>query len=332
MATLAEDKKPAAGQQFFPIALAIMQPGTLAPVDIYIRTDSPAAYRLYKKGRTELSEQVRQRLLERGVAELYLRREEEDAYYDYVEANVDAIVGDALLPPEEACRIVYQSSSRVMYDVFENPRSGTNLKRAQKMVEGAVQSIMNNPDALWQMTSIASHHYYTYTHCVNVCAFLVAASKELLGITERAELEQIGIGGMLHDIGKSEIPEGILSKPGKLNDEEWSYVRQHPVLGEELLTDQRDLSPTARVIIRHHHEHADGSGYPDGLTVEEVDRVVRLATLVDVYDALTTERSYAPARPPYRALGLMLEEMAPELDQDLLRDFVQFLGPGSEEA
>ncbi|MGD2174399.1 MAG: HD domain-containing protein [Candidatus Brocadiaceae bacterium] len=314
-------------EQYFPVSLAIMQPGTMAPVNIYIASGSPPTYNLYKTVRAALSEEVRERLLDHGVQELYVRSQDEGAYYEYVEENIESIIRDDLLPPEKASEIVYTSSSRVMEDVFEDPRSGKNLQRARRMVKGSVLSILKSPDSLWEMTAMASHDYYTYTHCVNVCMFLLAASRDLLAVTDPPRLERIGLGGMLHDIGKSQVPGQILNKPGKLTAEEFELVKEHPPAGVELVSRHMDVPGITAEVIRNHHEHFDGSGYPDGRAEEDVSPVTRLSTIIDVYDALTTERCYAPARNPYGALELMLTAMRDQFDSSLLESFVRFLGP-----
>jgi HD-GYP domain-containing protein (c-di-GMP phosphodiesterase class II) len=315
-------------QDLFPVPLAVMQPGTAAPVDLYLLSQNPRRVTLYKKAGAHLREEVRERLMANHVGELHLHKKDEKAYQDYVEENIDTIIRDDLLPPEQASRLVYDSSSRVMEDTFANPRSGRNVQRAQAMVGATVQSIMKDPNALWHMTDMATHDYYTYTHCVHVCVFLVAGARELLGIEDKRALERIGLGGMLHDIGKSQIPEEILNKPARLTPEEFDEVKRHPLAGVDIVKDRKGVPRQSLKVIRSHHEHFDGSGYPDALGREGIDAVSRLATIVDVYDALTTKRSYADARSSYEALQLMLNQMAPQFDVGLLRRFVKFLGPG----
>ncbi|MGD2174400.1 MAG: HD domain-containing phosphohydrolase [Candidatus Brocadiaceae bacterium] len=314
-------------QQFFPISLAVMQPGTLAPVDLYIRVPGATSYTLYRSARTPLTEEIRQRLLDRGVNALHLRSEDKDAYYGYVEEHIQQIVRDELLPLEEACSLVYESSTRVMKEVFEDPRSGKSIQRAERMVDATVLAIMKEPDALWYMTAMASHDYYTYTHSVNVCVFLIAATRELLDVDSTSRLRQIGLGGLLHDIGKSRVPGDILSKPGPLSEEEFDMVKQHPLAGLEIVEQVRSLPLEPTSIIRSHHERLDGSGYPDGLSGEAIAWLPRLAGIIDTYDALTTKRSYAAVRTPFEALQLMLSEGEDRLDLDLLHRFVKFLGP-----
>jgi len=313
--------------EYLPMALGVMQPGTLAPVDLFIHVGPPAGYLLYKKAQDELREDIRERLVEHGVDSLYVRSSDEDVFYEYVEEHISTIIRDGLVPAENACKLVYDTSSRVMEDTFDEPRAGRNLRRAHRMVQATVQTIMKDPEGLWHMTSIASHDYYTYTHCVHVSMFLVAASYDILGIRDAKMLRLIGSGGILHDIGKSEIPREILNKPGKLTEEEFKKVKEHPVLGLDLVRDDRYLEAAAARIISGHHEHYDGGGYPAGLSGERIDRIVRLSTIIDVYDALTTTRCYADARSAYKALDMMFHEMDEAFDVNILEAFVQFLGP-----
>ncbi len=313
--------------EYVPVALGVMQPGTLAPVDLFIHVGPPAGYLLYKKAQDELREDIRERLIEHGVDSLYLRSSDKVAFHEYVEEHISTIIRDDLVPPEQASKLIYDTSARVMEDTFEEPRAGRNLRRAHRMVEATVQSIMKDPDGLWHMTSIASHDYYTYTHCVHVSMFLVAAAYDIVGIRDAKMLRRIGNGGILHDIGKSEIPEEILNKPGKLTPEEFEKVKEHPKRGLNLVQDDRRLEAAAARIISGHHERYDGNGYPSGLSGERIDRIVRLATIIDVYDALTTNRCYASARSAYKAIQIMLHEMDSAFDTNMLQDFIRFLGP-----
>ena len=318
---------PQQRSECFAVPLGVMQPGTVAPVDLYIGPGDGSEVILYKSAGAPLQEETRSRLLERGVARLFLSKKDERTYREYVEANLEAIIRDDIMPREEVSQLVYESSSRVMGDVFENPRSGGHLRRARRMVEATVQAVLKDPSSLWCMASVASHDYYTYTHCVNVGMFMAAAAHDILGVTDRQELNAIGLGGVFHDIGKTEVPEQILSKPGKLTAEEFEIIKKHPVNGLELVLQHQKLAPVSSHIIRHHHERFAGGGYPSSKPEADMPAQVRLATIVDVYDALTTNRSYAKARTPFAALELMMEQMNGHFDPDLLKAFVRFLGP-----
>ncbi len=319
-----------AKEEFFPLPLAVMQPGTTAPIDLYLYEHDPPRYLLYKRAATPLTDEIRQRLLDNGVEELYVRTEDEDAFYEYVEEQIHAIMADDLLPLDQAVPIVYQTGIRTMKTVLEDPRSGENVKKAAKVVEPIVDAVLKSEDPVADITSLIAHDYYTYTHCMNVCVLLVAASRELLGISQQTPLRTIGLGALLHDLGKSRISEDILNKPGKLTEEEFAEIKRHPEYGLELARRYVSLTDTAARIMKNHHEHYDGSGYPDGLEGDQIHPVVRLSTVVDVYDALTTKRPYAPASTPYEALTIMAEKMKGHFGLNELRGFIRFLGPRDE--
>jgi len=150
--------------------------------------------------------------------------------------------------------------------------------------------------------SIESADSYTYGHCGRVAAYAVAVA-EALGLSQ-VELTTIRLGAYLHDVGKVKVPHEILNKPGRLTAEEFEVIKQHPAWGLELLAGIEfpwDLKP----IIRWHHEKHDGSGYPDRLAGEQIPRAAQIICIVDVYDALTTTRSYRPAMTHQQAIACM---------------------------
>lgn len=323
-----EATEAAQTQEFFPVHLAVMQPGTVAPVDLYIKPARAAAHTLYKAAQTPLDMDVRDRLLDRGVSRLFLRKKDERAYRAYVEENITRMICDDLLPMEEACVLVYESSANIMDDVFRDPRAGRNMQRAYNVVEATVTSILKDPAALWHMTGVAASDYQTYTHCVNVSMFLVGACQRVLGVDDPQTLKRIGTGAIFHDVGKSQIDREVLEKhPAKLTRDEAHAIRMHPAAGLELVEGHGEVSPTTASIIRWHHECMDGTGYPDGLSGERLGKVVRLAAIADVYDTLTTDRPHEPAMSAFEALQVMSTDMKGRLDPSLLQLFIQFLGP-----
>jgi len=135
------------------------------------------------------------------------------------------------------------------------------------------------------------------------------------------DLETLRVACLLHDIGKVGIPDAILTKPGPLTEEERKIVQQHPVIGESICAPLKSLRHVLPVI-RHHHEHMDGSGYPDGLRGDRIPLKARILQIADIYDALTTDRPYRDALPPHEALDVLAREAQRGwLDQWLVRRF-----------
>ena len=153
--------------------------------------------------------------------------------------------------------------------------------------------------------SVEAKDPYTNDHCDRLARLSVALG-EKLGLTQE-QLKALHRGGILHDLGKIGIPDAILLKPGPLNDVERAVVREHPAIGERICRPLKSLR-LVLPIIRHHHERWDGSGYPDGLAGEAIPVTARALQVVDVYDALTTQRPYKPAYSHDQACAIMREE------------------------
>lgn len=174
--------------------------------------------------------------------------------------------------------------------------------------------------------STESKDRYTQGHCERVAetSCRLAAA---VGYSE-ADLLWFRIGALLHDVGKLIVPSEVLNKPGRLTREEWELMKRHPQAGVELLSDVEfpwDILP----IVRSHHECWDGSGYPEGLIGEEIPLVARIVCLADVYDALTTERSYKAALPPIEALAAMRRDAGRQFDPELYEVFERMMTSSS---
>lgn len=164
---------------------------------------------------------------------------------------------------------------------------------------------------------------YTEGHTERVSQYSIFLG-ERLGLSDR-KLETLRIGALIHDIGKIGIDQNILNKPGKLTTEERRHIEMHPVLGEEICSPLKALHEVGE-IIRSHHEKLDGSGYPDGLKGDEISLETRIVTVADIFDALTTERSYRKALPVNQAIAIMKEEAAQgKLDAELIDEFESML-------
>lgn len=170
--------------------------------------------------------------------------------------------------------------------------------------------------------TLRQHHNYTFRHSMHVTG-TVSIFAQSIGIGGR-DLEHLTAGGMLHDVGKAQISNELLNKPGKLSDEEWEILRQHPDNARAILETDVGLAPEIADIAIHHHEALDGSGYPSGLKGAQVNDFVRLVAIADIYSALLDKRAYKPSYSKSEALEIM-EGMTNQLDQALLKPFREFV-------
>ena len=202
--------------------------------------------------------------------------------------------------------------------------NGINSKKVHKTVENMVGSIFRNRDALASLVRIKSFDRYVFTHSVNVCILSLIIGRNMgLG---RDKLSDIGMGAILHDIGKMLIPEYILHKPGALTEAEFAEVRKHPELGAEVISMSKDISDDSIKIISQHHESYSGKGYPLGIKGEDIHLYARIASVADIYDAMTSDRVYRRAVTPNEVLQKMYMLRFSHYDPEFVERLIKALG------
>ena len=191
------------------------------------------------------------------------------------------------------------------------------------VVDNVSAAIEKNRRAFLKVLRLKSKDEYTYLHSVAVCALMVALSRQL-GLDD-ATTAEMGTAGLLHDIGKMAVPLNVLNKPAKLTDEEFALMQTHPEKGYRLLEQTPELPPLALDVCRHHHEKMDGTGYPHRLKGNQISLAARMGAICDVYDALTSNRSYKAAWSPAESVTRM-HEWQGQFDPDLLFAFMKSVG------
>lgn len=308
---------------FFGISLETLRIDSVTDFDLYLPSHGRPPV-LYRQAQLPFSDEVRQRLVSARVKRLLVSRNQKEAYQLYVERNLGLILADETLPLDTRSGLLYEASTHVIRQVIADPRAGDLLQRSSNIVENTVTFLYSNPHAFRSLMRVMSFDYYTYTHSVNVFVFSMALAQHLP--FEESELRKFGYGALLHDIGKSQIDPAIVNCKGKLDAEQWEQMRRHPGLGHVILIEQGVTNEIILDVTLHHHEKLTGNGYPDGLPPEQITPWVRVSTICDIFDALTTRRSYKPAMNSFPGLRLMRDEMSKEIDQDFFRVFVSLLG------
>jgi putative nucleotidyltransferase with HDIG domain len=183
---------------------------------------------------------------------------------------------------------------------------------------GTVVSNIEDDGLVHWIDIVRKHHGQTYQHCLLVTGVAVAFGQHL-GFSS-ADRKKLAFAGLLHDVGKAKIPVAILEKAGPLDASEVEVMKQHPVLGFEVLQRVPGLNPDMLDMVVHHHEYLDGSGYPHGLGADKLSDFVRLMTIADIFGALIERRSYKPPLSGATAFAI-LQNMGGKLDQDIVRAF-----------
>ncbi len=225
---------------------------------------------------------------------------------------------------QRASALVNQSREAVS-SLFAEARMGRALdtEKCLPLVDEIATSVWRNPGAIVSLARLKTHDDYTYMHSMAVCALMVSLGRQL-GMDESTARE-VGMAGMLHDMGKAMMPLEVLNKPSKLTEAEYQIMKTHPQHGYELLQEGKGVGEVALDVTLHHHERPDGRGYPHGLAGDALTRVARMGAVCDVYDAITSNRPYKAGWDPAESIAKMAS-WAGQFDTEIFQAFVKSLG------
>lgn len=210
--------------------------------------------------------------------------------------------------------------------MFNEARMGRAIdaRNAASLVQEISDSVHRNPGALISIARLKHKDEYTYMHSVAVCALMIALARQL-GLDDELTRE-LGLAGLLHDIGKAKLPLEILNKPGRLTDAEFDVVRSHPEYGHAILTAGGAAGAIALDVCLHHHEKVDGTGYPHRLDGETISLYSKMGAVCDVYDAITSNRPYKSGWNPAESIRKMAEWSRGHFDENVFQAFAKTVG------
>lgn len=226
----------------------------------------------------------------------------------------------------EIARKVHSKAATAVTSMFQEARMGKalQLEGIDTLVDDITQSISRNPEAFLSLSRLKTKDNYTYLHSVAVCALMIALAKQMK--LDPALTKDLGMAGLLHDVGKMMIPDEVLNKPGRLTDIEFTIVKNHPLQGWEILKDSEGVCPIALDVCLHHHERVDGTGYPDRISGDALSLFARMGAVCDVYDAITSDRCYKAGWAPADAIRKMAEWQEGQFDSNIFQAFVKTIG------
>lgn len=232
----------------------------------------------------------------------------------------------------ETAVLRFEDAQQTAKSIMSGLRVGRalDLNNARTVVNQCVESVLRNENALLLLTKIKHQDEYTAEHCINV-SILAAAFGKHLGLLE-GEIRNLALCGLLHDVGKTRIPDQVLNKPGALTPGEFDIMRQHTTHGRDILMGTSRSLGTAVDVAFSHHERLDGSGYPRGLRAQQIPYFAKIIALVDTYDAITSNRVYDRGRASMQALDIIHKHRGAQFDEELADAFIQMIGiypPGS---
>lgn len=242
----------------------------------------------------------------------------------YAENCMTSLNGPSKMEPKARMETLRQAAISTVEDLFKDP-SPENIKKSKRVVGSFVYVMMREPETYLFLARLSSHDPYTLQHSVGAAVNSIILGRKM-GTNDPAALEEIGLGGLLHDIGKVHVKKEIINKEGPLDDAEWEEMRQHSLLGYEIVKNNPDVSDRAKMAILEHHEDKNQGGYPHKTPWNDLEMASKIVGISDIFNALTTDRSYSKARSPFEAFHLMREKLTHKIDDELFRQLVLIYG------
>lgn len=233
-----------------------------------------------------------------------------------------------VLSSDKRMEILRRSAVTVVEDLFQNP-TPENINRSTKVVRSFVYVMMKDPKAYLLLIKLSSHDPYTLQHSVGTAVNGIILGKKL-GITQEQDLCDLGLAGLLHDIGKVRISKDIINKPGPLSEEEWKIMRRHSEYGYEILKDNAQIAERTKRAVLEHHEDKSGTGYPKGLKSHQMDLYSKIVALADIFNALTTDRPYCKARSAFDAFQFIRDKLSHKVEDTIFKELVKIYGGSVE--
>lgn len=298
--------------RFFSTRVQSIVVGRPLQYDIFLKVSEELI--LFKRSGDVVTQNRFEDLLKHGVKNIYILNEHRPLYL----SGLKDIVKDPDSPDELRGKFIKETAFNHIDDLFHKEDVSSIAKESSGLVEDMVNFISTDLNAASTLMKLSTHDYYTYNHSVNVSVYSIAICKIILG-EDKKLLVTAGLGGLLHDLGKRKIDLKIINKPGKLDADEWLEMKKHPGYGYELLEKVPTISHDIKRIVHEHHEHMDGTGYPKGLSEKQILKLSRIASVADVFDALTTKRSYSNPCSAKEALEIMANMPQGKFDPEVFK-------------
>lgn len=265
-------------------------------------------------------------LMKLGIAGVYVREGEEDPVQEEEEVTVSPQTMETIekLTVADRSKVMLSQSvkkrvSEGIQYLYSNTDSEHFTAAANNIAYDLMQAISDNDAIAVDVNMLKISDEYSFKHSVDVATIGMIIGKKY-GLSDM-QIHEIGIAGLLHDVGKSKIPNEILNKPGKLTDDEFALMKQHSLFGYQILKDKNEIPDAVKLGVLQHHEKINGRGYPLGLSSSQIHIYAKLLSVSDIYDALVTERPYKKAFSQRDAVEMIMS-MTPELDITVIKSFL----------
>jgi HD-GYP domain-containing protein (c-di-GMP phosphodiesterase class II) len=318
-------------QDFIALPLQNLMAGQQVPFEVLLKTTTAgqegAQFKTCCQAGQAFQPDWLAKLQEAGVTRVYFRQQDQELVWSYLNARLPAILNDDSIPIKDRAERVADATYIWMHHFFAT----LDIQTRQQVQQGFIyvdhlQSLINQDHyhRRWVL-DLCRYDQTIYSHSLNASLLIMAFGKHL-GWADR-KIQELGRGGLLHDIGMTRIPIPILNKKEELTEEEWESVKKHPYSGYIMLKTLSLLQRESLLLVLQHHENGDGSGYPDGLTLAKIHPNARLMRIIDSFEAMVSPRSWRSANPPAKALWIMRQDWqdSGKYDAALLIEFIKFI-------
>jgi putative nucleotidyltransferase with HDIG domain len=321
MSRPSEATMDAKARQYFAVPIHTYKEGDVIDQPLYFLYEGQ--YILFQeKGRRWVQDDST-KLENFGISELYTKFDHESQWHEFMDNKMQLLLDEPQMSVQEKARIVYMTSVSSANAVFQNPKSPEAAQRSVSFVKHCIDYLNQDSSAFYELFSTSAQNMAEHSHGLHVAAYSVTLAKHL-GHKEEKDLLALGVGAVLHDIGKTKIDRALLEKPGKPTREEMELLKKHTTFGYEIANHHSVFVPDlARKIVWQHHERIDGSGYPKGLV--NIPIFSQIVGIVDVFDAMTSHRPYKAQTRSVDTLMEMLQMNKGGFDRNLLIAFIEMM-------
>lgn len=310
-----------------PVPLEILAPDEPLPADMFVpfldRESGEIQWSQSAAKDDALEDGWVKNLMDAGQKRIFVRQDDAAPLSGYFQRNASSLVKSPNTSLSKKALAIRELASVHVRTIFIEDLTPQAIEMAAKKVSEMLDWVVEDTGLLQAMVNLMAGDYSIYTHCTNVCVMAMAFG-HYLG-SEGARLKALGMGGLLHDLGMSRLPQGLVQKDSELSEEEMAVVRRHPQEGYKLLQQVSSVPYDVLMIVRHHHENADGSGYPDRLKLRRTPFPARVVKICDAYDAMTSTSPRQKALPAIDAAKALMEAMITQYGADITPKFIRFL-------
>lgn len=305
-----------------PVCVGCIMPHIFPDISLYTRISGN--FVLYKSHERKFLPDDLKRLKESNIHFLYVRPGDLDSVVKFTEDNMDLLMDRDDIDNRTKGMIIYQASIQYLSDILSDSAHVEDANRCKTLVRHLSRQFSDKESIMDSIKTIANSAPYILKHSVQVSSLSIFVYSTLFD-AEYQEIIDVGIGGLLHDIGMSQVDRRILEKTEVLTHPDITEVRKHPFEGYVLLRKTGAYDGIPLEMVRHHHERFIGGGYPAGLKGEEIPRCAQVACICDVYCALTSDRAYRPASSPEEAMRIMQTESGFTFNPELFEKFKKIM-------